>query len=354
MCRYGTPRNILTDNASQFQAEYAATLKVLGIVNEKIHPYSHEENAIIERANREIVRHLRNILFETKILKEWEEHIPDVMRIKNATKVVSTGVAPAELVFGSAYRLEAGILYPHKIEDAIPIPMHEYILKQHALQVAVLEAAYKHQDHTDNRHLENTPAEPETEFDIDSYVLVQYENDDRAPPSKVHPILKGPYQIIKINRRQPKGTVYTCRNLATQKVEDFHIKLLVPYLHDQANADPREAAMADNQSFEVESILDHLFEGKKQLRSTLKFKVKWVGYPIPSWEPYATMSKVRKVHEYLTEKQLSKFIPDIYKQLANNHKRNRSQIPQEVEPDEPSKRSSRKRRKSFVTISTEI
>ena len=180
MCRYGTPQNILTDNASQFQAEYAATLKVLGIVNEKIHPYSHEENAIIERANREIVRHLRNILFETKILKEWEEHIPDVMRIKNATKVVSTGVAPAELVFGSAYRLEAGILYPHKIEDAIPIPMHEYILKQHALQVAVLEAAYKHQDHTDNRHLENTPAEPETEFDIDSYVLVQYENDDRA------------------------------------------------------------------------------------------------------------------------------------------------------------------------------
>jgi transposase InsO family protein len=83
MCRYGRPRNILTDNASQFQGEYESTLKVLGIRNEKIHPYSHEENAIVERANREIIRHLRNILYETKIHKEWEDHIPDIQRIKN-------------------------------------------------------------------------------------------------------------------------------------------------------------------------------------------------------------------------------------------------------------------------------
>jgi hypothetical protein len=251
--------------------------------------------------------------------------------------------------------LEAGILYPHKIEDVIPIPMHEYILKQHAQQVAVLEAAYKHQDLTDDRHLEHTPAEPETEFDIDSYVLVQYENDDRTPPSKVHPILRGPYQIIGIHRRQPKGTIYSCRNLATQKVEDFHIKLLVPYYHDQANADPRDAAMADNQNFEVECILDHLFEGKKQLRSTLKFKVKWVGYPIPSWEPYNTMSKVRKVHEYLTEQRLTSFIPNTFKSPTNSNKRQRLEMPQkvELEPEEPSRRSGRKR-KSFSRHSTDI
>jgi transposase InsO family protein len=70
MCRYGRPRNILTDNASQFRAQYEATLAQLGIANEKIHPYSHEENAIIERANQEIIRHLRNMLFDTRVASD--------------------------------------------------------------------------------------------------------------------------------------------------------------------------------------------------------------------------------------------------------------------------------------------
>ena len=314
MARYGVPRNILTDNASQFMAQYEATLKVLGIKNEKIHPYSHEENAIVERANREIIRHLRNILHESKIHDEWEDHLPDVMRIKNATRVSSTGVAPAELVFGSAYRLEAGILYPHKIHDAIPMPMHEYLLKQYKIQQAVLEAAYKHQDDTDAKHMARTPAEPETEFDIDAYVLVQYENDERAPPSKIHPKLKGPYQIIDITRRNPKGTIYTCRNLATQKLEDFHVKLLVPYYYDSHRTDPAEAAMADSQMFEIETVLDHVFDSKKQLKSMMRFKIKWVGYETPTWEPYKTMSHVQKVHEYLRAKGFSKFIPQVYQQ----------------------------------------
>jgi Integrase core domain len=226
MGRYGRPRNILTDNASQFQAEFQATVQALGIHNNKIHAYSHEENAIVERANREIIRHLRNILFETKIISEWEDHLPDIQRIKNSTPVSSTGVAPAELVFGSAYRLEAGILYPHHVEDAIHMSLHDYLQKKYKMQWAILESAYKHQDAVDAQRFETNQVQKETEFDIDSYVLVQYENDGRAPPSKMHPLLRGPFQVVDIQRRESRGTIYTCRNLATHKLEDFHVKLL--------------------------------------------------------------------------------------------------------------------------------
>ena len=341
MCRYGRPRNILTDNASQFQAEYEATLRVLGIRNEKIHPYSHEENAIVERANREIIRHLRNILYETKIHKEWEEHVPDIQRIKNSTPVSSTGVAPGELVFGTAYRLEAGVLYPHKPEDDIPMPLHEYLQKRYKAQMAVLEAAYKHQDEVDARHISHVPAKPETEFDIDSYVLVQYENDERAPPSKVHPLLRGPYKVVAVRTRDSRGTIYTCRNLATNKLEDFHVKLLQPFRYDQRYVDPEQAAMADQQMFEVEEIQDHVFDGK-ELKTNLRFKVKWVGFPNPTWEPYATMSKVEVVHRYLLSKRMAKFIPDAYKEDRVGSKRSREpeDIPQEVETM-PTRRSPR-------------
>ena len=313
MCRYGRPVNILTDNASQFQAEYDATLKVLGIRNEKIHPYSHEENAIVERANKEIIRHLRNILFEAKIYEKWEDHLPAIMRIKNTTTVSSTGVAPAELVFGTSYRLERGLLYPINVVDDIPIPMHDYIQKQYTIQLAVLDAAYKHQDNIDNKHLANKEIMPVTEFDIDSYVLVQYENDSRSPPSKVHPLWRGPYQIIGIARRDPKGSIYTCRNMATNKIEDFHIKLLKQYQYDQRFVDPTAVAMADKQLFEVEEVLDHLFEGKKQLRSTMKLKIKWRGYPNPTWEPYANVREVELAHAYLKANKLAKFVPTVFK-----------------------------------------
>ena len=149
---------------------------------------------------------------------------------------------------------------------------------------------------------------------------MQYENDDRAPPSKVHAPLRGPYKVVAVRTRDQRGTIYTCRNLATNKLEDFHVKLLQPYNYDQRYVDPAQAAMADEQMFEVESILDHIFDGK-ELKTNLKFKVKWVGFPNPTWEPYTEMSKVRQVHDYLRNKKMIKYIPEAFKESSGNRKR---------------------------------
>jgi hypothetical protein len=209
--------------------------------------------------------------------------------------------------------------------------------------MAVLEAAYKHQDERDARHLSQQTSKPETEFDIDSYVLVQYENDERAPPSKVHPLLKGPYKVVAVRTRDSRGTIYTCRNLATNKLEDFHVKLLQPFRYDRRYVDPEQAAMADQQMFEVEQIQDHVFDGK-ELKTNLRFKVKWLGFPNPTWEPYANMSKVDLVHKYLLSKHMGKFIPDAYKaEAAPRSKRSRDQMTHEVKNNNPRQRPRRTR-----------
>ena len=69
---------ILTDNASQFQEIFKEALQHLGIDDRKIHPYSHEENAIVERTNKEVERHLRNIMFHEKVHERWDEFCPIV------------------------------------------------------------------------------------------------------------------------------------------------------------------------------------------------------------------------------------------------------------------------------------
>ena len=57
-----------------------------------------------------------------------------------------------------------------------------------------------------------------TEFPINSYVLVQYENIEHKPPSKLHPQLKGPYQVGNY-----ACSIYIVRNLVTKKLEDLYI-----------------------------------------------------------------------------------------------------------------------------------
>ena len=70
MHQFGIPNEICTDNSTQFQTVFQETLKLLSIHDFKIQPYSHQENSIVERANKEVLRHLRNFIFDSKVLKE--------------------------------------------------------------------------------------------------------------------------------------------------------------------------------------------------------------------------------------------------------------------------------------------
>jgi hypothetical protein len=74
-------------------------------------PYSHEENGIVERANREIQRHLSNILYEKNVKDTWQFNLPLVMRIMNSTIHDSTGVAPSAIIYGESVFLDKTIFF---------------------------------------------------------------------------------------------------------------------------------------------------------------------------------------------------------------------------------------------------
>mgnify|MGYP003336092690 CR=1 FL=1 len=313
MNRYGRPFNVLTDNASQFKHVFAATLQNLGIENSKIHPYSHQENSIVERANREVLRHLRNCLFDHRVLDDWDEFTSDVQRIKNASPHSSTGVSPAELVFGNSCRLDRHTYFIPPSRST-PQSIFEYLTKKRRQQELALTLAYEHNTQEDQQHIARASTAPVTEFPINSYVLVQYETTNNTPPTKLSPKLRGPYRIVNQVKR-PQGDVYTCEELTTRKCYDFHVKLLVPYLFDSNHHDPIDAAVVDSQAFIVESVIDHKFEGRLPSKENLKFLIKWKGYPDSSnsWEPYNNVSTVGAVHQYLQQRKLRKYIPTQYK-----------------------------------------
>ena len=112
--RYGAPLKIRTDQGSQFVNDIVAELlKLVGVEHELTLAYSKEESAIVERANKEVMRHLKAILLDKNIVNDWSISLPLVQRIMNASVHSSIGVSPAQLLFGNAVTLDRGIFLPH-------------------------------------------------------------------------------------------------------------------------------------------------------------------------------------------------------------------------------------------------
>ena len=95
---FGTPSQILTDNGTQFVNELVTELlKIIGVQHLTILPYSKEEVGIVERANREVMRNLRNLVFAHNEIAKWSKNnIPPVQRIMNTSRVKSRQSVSAE------------------------------------------------------------------------------------------------------------------------------------------------------------------------------------------------------------------------------------------------------------------
>ena len=108
---FGAPMQILSDNGPQYVHELIKELLYLmGSDHELTTAYSHQENALVERANKEVLRHLRAIIFNQKVITRWSLALPLVQSIINAELNSNTGCAPAQSIFGNSIDLDRGIL----------------------------------------------------------------------------------------------------------------------------------------------------------------------------------------------------------------------------------------------------
>jgi transposase InsO family protein len=76
--RFGSPEVIHTDQGRTFHNELVTELvRLCGIEQSFTTAYSSEENGIVERANQEVLRHLRALLFDSRVHDKWSfEQLP--------------------------------------------------------------------------------------------------------------------------------------------------------------------------------------------------------------------------------------------------------------------------------------
>jgi len=140
---FGAPLQILSDRGSQYVNELISTLCVLiGSKKMETVAYSKEENGIVERANKEVLRHLRTILYNRDLWKEWRLCIPLVQRIMNSTYHESIGTSPASIITPYV-DLDRGILLPPKPNEHPDPKVHDWIAKLQAKQAKVITIAQR-------------------------------------------------------------------------------------------------------------------------------------------------------------------------------------------------------------------
>ena len=316
MTQFGIPNEICTDNYTQFQAVFQEMLEILSIKDYKIQPYSHQENSIVERANKEVLRHLRNFIFDHKVIADWPEFLPQVEQTMNGHVSKSTGVAPVEMVFAGKVNLNQGRLFPQPSYNHVE-PMSEYMTRIIDRQNCLLQIAARNQNDTDMFHLAKNSGESRTEFPINSFVTVAYENDEHKPPTKLHNRRRGPYRILSKTTRD-EGDVYNCLDLVTNKEYSFHVKLLHPFQYDVTRTNIEEVATTEKQYFTVERVVSHRWKNpqlattaKGQTASNLELEIKWLGYEVPEWNTYdePSIKKVQEVITYLESNALRHLVP---------------------------------------------
>lgn len=302
--RFGTPGILRSDRGSQFVNNIITEFNSLVVTDPQYSlAYSKEENAIVERANKEVLRHLRAIISDQRVQDNWSsDQLPLVQRILNAEEKTNTGISPAELLFGKAVDLGRRILRPPVSQPQQSLSDYwDKMLKQQALLIQVAqETQRKHDTH----HM--SVFDPDfTEYPVNSFVLV-------TPPEGNRPKLalrkKGPYKVVNCI-----GSKYTLQDLVSLKHFDIHISNLSPFNYDSTRTDPTKIALDDAQEFVIESILAH--RGDKNRRKTMEFLVRWDGYSddANSWEPYANLRDTEPLLIYLRTNRLKSLIPNKHK-----------------------------------------
>jgi hypothetical protein len=338
---FGIPSEVVSDNGTQFANSLVAEfLDTLETKDTKIQAYSKEENGIVERANKEVNRHLRTIVYNRKVKKQWSTYLALVQRIMNASVHSSIGVSPAQIVFGNSVRLDRNLL-PIDIE-AQDTTYRKHLNDLMQAQKDILEIAIRNQIENDQFNIANRGGKDITEFDINSYVLVNYEGEDHRPPSKLHTHLRGPLRIV--NR---SGPIYTLQNLVTNKLEDFHVKLLHPFEFDAAMVDPSEVAQHDEDYFEIVDVQQHRFQSNYHRQSDLEFLVLFKGEQEPVWQPWSIdIGKNDKIHTYLQDNNMRKYIPRQYTYPIDHPLYEKPVRRKRVQIDQPIRRR-RRRRSSY-------
>ncbi len=202
--------------------------------------HSHQHNAKVENANRQVLKSLRAYLFDERVMDDWTRALPAVQFIFNTTKHRDIGYTSADLLFGPAMNLNRFVLDQKDLPESVE-PMAWWDEQQGIHQQILIKAAALQKEVVERR--KESLSKLSTKYDLQSYVLVEYPKtmgEGGRPLNKLQTTRKGPMKVV-----DAREDAYDLLDLVTRKVNTVHVSRLHPFMYDKLLVDPENVAIRD-------------------------------------------------------------------------------------------------------------
>jgi len=306
--RWGRPRAVRTDaGGNMTSALLSEVLNLLAVEHDLSIPHRSESNGMIERANGEVMRHLRNLICARRAARDWSRFLPLVQSMINSTLHSTMGVPPITLMTAAAVDpgqlLLAGIDNPPLTEQRLKPDVGAYLEDLRAAQGELIELATLNRDAYVREYLQANEARPPVTLTPGQLVVYQWPKN--IPPNKFAPRWRGPSPVV--------GLVGTNRvrltDLSTGHEFTVHLDT-VRLCRPRLDLNPLDLAAMDQQEYVVHKIwryrsaatLTPLTDDRRPSampKTSLEFLVEWDGYPgQDSWEPWSALRSLQAMREF--------------------------------------------------------
>lgn len=306
-CRYHRIAVIRCDGAKAFAGSVVSQLvELLGSSLHVITPFAHWQNGQAERANREILRHLRSLVVAgTSRPREnrWGTFLCGARRILMNTVNASTGVTPNDLVYGGFADSDELLYKDAEPKASTADKADAFVTELQREQAEILVRAEEYQQKKFNIITSKTADVGDQALFTGDWVLCYRGGLPHGRPrTKLQFPWSGPWRVLDRDN-DPLNPRVQCMHAASRQVETFGRNELRAFNVDLMDSyeDFSKAAQRDNWDYHVESILQHRPTGPRRLPSgqlrrkdVYQFLVKYSFLPEsdepgsenPSWQPY--------------------------------------------------------------------
>ena len=220
--RLGIPRQILSDQGSQFMSQVMQELfRLLSIKQSKTSPYHAQANGMVERLNGTLKQLLKRVASDQP--RQWDRFLPAVLFSYREVTQESTGFSPFELLYGRRPRGPSDILHDiitQNEKQPEDISTFEYITNLKERLSSACELARQASENASSQsRLSKNKGVTLKQFNVGDMVLLLLPSDN----NKLLMTWKGPYEITK----KTSKVDYVINIAGKEKL--FHCNMLKKY-----------------------------------------------------------------------------------------------------------------------------